>query len=33
MGKTVDARSLTINMNELMKFSQQLTNLTKLIQK
>jgi hypothetical protein len=33
LGKTVDARGLTINMNELTKFCQQLRNLTKRIQK
>jgi len=33
LNKTVDARGLTINMNELTKFCQQLRNLTKRIQK
>ena len=31
--KTVDARGLTINMNELTKFCQQLRDLTKRIRK
>ncbi|CAF3482671.1 unnamed protein product [Rotaria sp. Silwood1] len=31
--KTIDARGLTINMNELAKFLQQLRNLTKRIRK
>lgn len=33
LSKTVDARGLTINMNELTKFCQQLRDLTKRIQK
>ncbi|CAF4001452.1 unnamed protein product [Rotaria sordida] len=33
LNKTVDARGLTINMNELDKFLQQLKNLTKRIRK
>ncbi|CAF4651168.1 unnamed protein product, partial [Rotaria sp. Silwood2] len=33
LNKTVDARGLTINMNELAKFLQQLRNLTKRIRK
>jgi hypothetical protein len=33
LNKTIDARGLTINMNELTKFLQQLRNLTKRIQK
>lgn len=33
LSKTVDARGLSINMNELTKFCQQLRNLTKRIQK
>ena len=33
LSKTVDARGLTINMNELTKFCQQLKQLTKRIQK
>jgi hypothetical protein len=33
LGKTVDARGLTINMNELTKFCQQLRDLTKRIKK
>ncbi|CAF1246804.1 unnamed protein product [Rotaria sordida] len=33
LNKTVDARGLTINMNELAKFLQQLKNLTKRIRK
>jgi hypothetical protein len=33
LSKTVDARGLTINMNELTKFCQQLRNLTKRIKK
>ena len=33
LSKTVDARGLTINMNELTKFCQQLKDLTKRIQK
>jgi hypothetical protein len=33
LGKTVDARGLSINMNELTKFCQQLRDLTKRIKK
>jgi len=33
LNKTVDARGLTINMNELTKFCQQLRDLTKRIKK
>jgi uncharacterized coiled-coil protein SlyX len=33
LSKTVDARGLTINMNELTKFCQQLRNLTQRIKK
>lgn len=33
LNKTVDARGLTINMNELTKFCQQLRSLTKRIHK
>jgi hypothetical protein len=33
LSKTVDARGLTINMNELTKCCQQLTNLTSRIKK
>jgi hypothetical protein len=33
LSKTVDARGLTINMNELTKFCQQLRDLTKRIKK
>jgi hypothetical protein len=33
LSKTIDARGLTINMNELTKFCQQLRNLTKRIKK
>ena len=33
LSKTVDARGLTINMNELTKFCQQLRDLTKRIAK
>jgi GTP1/Obg family GTP-binding protein len=33
LNKTVDARGLTINMNELTKFLQQLKDLTKRIKK
>lgn len=33
LNKTVDARGLTINMNELTKFCQQLRDLTKRISK
>lgn len=33
LGKTVDARGLTINMNELTKFCQQLRDLTKRIKR
>lgn len=33
LNKTVDARGLTINMNELTKFCQQLKDLTKRIKK
>jgi hypothetical protein len=33
LSKTVDARGLSINMNELTKFCQQLRDLTKRIKK
>jgi len=33
LSKTVDARGLTINMNELTKFCKQLKDLTKRINK
>ena len=33
LGKTVDARGLSINMNELTKFCQQLRDLTKRIKR